>query len=83
MSTKVLLHTWETWERVRIWTRKPSPVETMIVEKTEQRGIFQLFGLLGAIFTREVESRISVAKTGFKKKKKAPFAGNFDLQFKE
>ena len=51
-------------------------------KKTEECGIFQPFGLLGAIFTREIESRISVAKPGFNKKK-AVFACNFELKFKE
>jgi len=38
-------------------------------KKTEESGIFQQFGLLGAIFTRETEPRLSVAKAGFNKKK--------------
>jgi hypothetical protein len=38
--------------------------------------------LLGAIFTRGNESRIFVAKAGFNKKK-AFFACNFELKFKE
>ena len=51
-------------------------------KKTEECGIFQAFGLLGVIFTRDIESRISVAKAGFDKKK-AVFASNFYLKFKE
>ena len=31
-------------------------------KKTEESGIFQPFGLLGAIFTRGTEPRLSVAK---------------------
>jgi len=51
-------------------------------KKTEEWGIFQPFVLLGAIFTREIQSRISVAKAEFKKKK-ALFVCKFDLNFKE
>jgi hypothetical protein len=51
-------------------------------KKTEECGIFQPFGLLGAIFTREIESWISVTKAGFYKKK-AVFACRFNLKFKE
>ena len=40
------------------------------LKKTEECGIFQPFVLLGAIFTREIKSRISVSKAGLKKKKK-------------
>ena len=36
--------------------------------KREECGIFQPFGLIGAIFTREIEYRISVANAGFNKK---------------
>ena len=50
--------------------------------KREECGIFQPFGLLGKIFTRENECRIYVAKAGFNKKK-AVFACKFDLKFKE
>ena len=46
-------------------------------KKTEESGIFQPLGLLDAIFTRETEPRLSVAKAGFNKKK-ALFAWNFD-----
>ena len=46
-------------------------------KKTEESGIIQPFGLLGAIFTRETEPKFSVAKAGFNKKK-ALFAWNFD-----
>jgi len=46
-------------------------------KKTEESGIFQPFVLLGAIFTRETESQLSVAKAGFNKKK-ALFAWNID-----
>ena len=38
-------------------------------KKTEECGIFQPFVLLAVIFTPEIESRISVAKAGFNKKK--------------
>jgi hypothetical protein len=51
-------------------------------KKTEECEIFQSFGLLGAIFTREIESRIAVTKAGYDKKK-AIFACKFDLKFKE
>jgi hypothetical protein len=51
-------------------------------KKTEECGMFQLFGLLGAILTREIESRIFVAKAGFNKKK-ADFACRFNLKLKE
>ena len=37
-------------------------------KKTENCGIFQPFGLIGAIITREIEYRISVANAGFNKK---------------
>ena len=37
--------------------------------KTEECGIFEPFGLLVAVFTREIESRFFVAKAGFNKKK--------------
>ena len=37
-------------------------------KKTEECGLFQPFGLLGAIFTRKTESSVSVAKAGFNKK---------------
>jgi len=50
--------------------------------KTEECGIFQPFGLLGAIFTREIESRIDVTKAGYNKKK-AIFVCKFYLKFKE
>jgi hypothetical protein len=51
-------------------------------KKTEECGIFQPFGLLGAIFMCETECRIYVAKTGFNKKK-AIFACNFEVKFNE
>ena len=55
----------------------------MIEQKqTEECGIFQPFGLLGVIFTRDIESRIAVAKARFNKMK-AIFACKFDLKFKE
>jgi len=38
-------------------------------KKTEECGIFQPFGFLGAIFTREIESRIFVAKAEFNENK--------------
>jgi hypothetical protein len=38
-------------------------------KKTEECGIFQPFGLLAAIFTGEIECRISMAKSGFNKEK--------------
>jgi len=50
-------------------------------QKTEECGIFRPFGLLGAIFTCEIESSISLANVGFNKK--VLFASKFDLQFKE
>jgi hypothetical protein len=37
--------------------------------KTEECGLFQQSVLLAAIFTGEIECRISVAKAGFHKKK--------------
>jgi len=40
------------------------------------------FGLLDAMFTREIESRISVAKAGFNKEK-ALFGCTLDKKFKE
>jgi len=46
-------------------------------KKTEESGIFQPFGLLGAIFTRGTEPRLSVTKAGFNKKK-GLFAWNFE-----
>ena len=52
-------------------------LQIMINKKTEHCGIFQTFGMLCAIFTREIESRISVIKAGFNKKK-ALFACKFD-----
>jgi len=36
-------------------------------KETEECGIFQKFGLLGAIFTREIEYNISVTKAGINK----------------
>ena len=49
-------------------------------KKTEECGIFQPFGLLRAIFTRETEYRISVAKAGFNKKM-ALFGCRFEVKF--
>jgi hypothetical protein len=66
------------WKRT--WTRQPSTNHRS--NKTEECGIFQPFGLLGAIFTGETECRISVTKGEFNKKK-ALFACKFDLKFKE
>jgi len=40
-------------------------------KKTEECGIFQPFGLLDAIFTREIEFRISMTKAGFNRNKAA------------
>ena len=51
-------------------------------KKTENCGIFQPFGLLGAILSREIESRISVAKAGFNKKM-AVFAESWTKKFKK
>jgi len=53
----------------RIWTGQPSLSQIRIDKKNEQCGIFQSFGLLGAIFIREVESRIFVIKAGFNNEK--------------
>ena len=51
-------------------------------QKTEGCGVFQPLRLLGAIFTREIEYRISVAKERFNKKK-ALFDRGFNLRCKE
>ena len=51
-------------------------------KKTENCGIFQTFGRLGAILSREIESRISVAKAGFNKKI-AGFTESWTKKFKE
>ena len=51
-------------------------------KKTEECGIFQPFWLSAGIFTHETESRISVAKAEFNKRK-ALFACKFELNFKE
>jgi hypothetical protein len=51
-------------------------------KKREECGIFQPFELLSAIFTREIESRISLAIAKFSKKK-ALFACKFELKFKK
>jgi len=51
-------------------------------KKTEECGIRQELVWLGAIFTCETESRISMAKVGFNKNK-AIFACKFDVKYME
>jgi len=81
MWTKFGLHTCETWERVRIGQDNHSYYRLCYIKRTVGSGIFQSFGLLGAIFTLETEYRISVAIARFKKEK-ALFACKLDLKFK-
>jgi hypothetical protein len=74
----------------RLWTRRGHEIPKTTIpttdfgssNKTENFVIFQPFGLLGTIFTHEIQSLISVAEAGFNKKK-ALFACKFDLKFKE
>jgi len=73
-----------------LWTRRGHEIPKTTIpttdfgssNKTENFALFQRFGLLGVIFTREIQSRISVVEAGFNKKK-GPFACKFDLKFKE
>jgi hypothetical protein len=51
-------------------------------KKTGECGIFQPFWLIAAIFTGEIEYRISVAKARFNKKKTLNSC-NFELKFNE
>jgi len=59
-----------------MWTRRGNEFPKTTIpntgydrsKETKECGIFQPFGLLGAIFKGEIESRISVAKAGFNKK---------------
>jgi hypothetical protein len=72
--------------KMMIISRQPSPVQIMIDQK--QRENVECFKYLGskitndAIYTREIRSRIAIAKASFNKKKTL-FTNKLDLNLKK